>query len=178
MSCIGQMAGSKADSIRTNLPCVSLPGHEAAAGVDVPHADVSATGGAEQQGVRVVAQGRHLHIADLSWRFRPLRLQRAKRSRQSSRHSASGAGGLEDGQPCLDLVIHVSAGSLERVRGTSLPFRPPSTGCPCTSGAIFRSFDLVFNPYEVCPHLTSLSCLTPTLQLGASGQLTSCSWRP
>lgn len=78
MLCPDQMAGGKADSFRTNLSCVGFPGHEAAAGVDVPRANVSATAGAEQQGVRVVAQRRHLHIPDLSWRFRPLRLQRAK----------------------------------------------------------------------------------------------------
>lgn len=96
-----QMAGGKADSFRTDLSCVGFPGHEAAAGVDVPRANVSATAGAEQQGVRVVAQRRHLHIPDLSWRFRPLRLQRAKQSRQSQRRSASSGLDLLKVKPLL-----------------------------------------------------------------------------
>lgn len=42
----------------------------------MPRANVSTTGSAEQQGVWVVAQCRHLHIPDHCWHFCPLCLQR------------------------------------------------------------------------------------------------------
>lgn len=71
-----QMARGKVDPLRTDLSCVGFPGHEALSRVDVPSANMPATGGAEQQGVWVVAKSRHLHIPNLCWHFRPLHLQR------------------------------------------------------------------------------------------------------
>lgn len=79
MACLDQMAGGKVDSVRTDLSCVGFPGHEAASGVNMPRANVPATGGAEQQGVWVVANSRHLHIPNLCWHFRRLHLHLAKR---------------------------------------------------------------------------------------------------
>lgn len=61
----------------TNLSCISLPGHEAVLCVNIPHANMTTTGGGKQQGVHVVAQSRHLYVPSLSWCLRSLHLQQA-----------------------------------------------------------------------------------------------------
>lgn len=61
----------------TDLSCIGLPGHEALLCVNIPHTNMSTTGGGKQEGVHVVAQSRHLYVLSLSWCFCSLHLQQA-----------------------------------------------------------------------------------------------------
>lgn len=61
----------------TDLSCIGFPGHEAVLCVNIPHTNMSTTGGGKQEGVHVVAQSRHLYVPSLSWCFRSVHLQQA-----------------------------------------------------------------------------------------------------
>lgn len=62
--------------ICTNLSFIRFPGHEARLCVNIPDANVSFTGGSEQQGVHVVAQSCEWRVTNLHWWLHLLHLHR------------------------------------------------------------------------------------------------------